>query len=94
MAGDGVVIAQGLPLTEPKLGHLPGLDKQGEHPVDGRSPDALDPFADAVKDLARRGVVLGHGNHVQYRPALRSQPEVGRAHASARISSHHWQYQS
>jgi hypothetical protein len=39
-------------------------------------------------------VILRHGDHVQDRPALRSQPEVERAHASARISSHHWQYQS
>src|SRR5665811_2335007 len=94
MAVDILVIAQRLALTKPQLGHLSGLDQQGERPVDGRRSDALDPFPYAVKDLTRRRMVIRFSDHVQYRPALRSQPEGGRAHVSARISSHHWQYQS
>jgi hypothetical protein len=91
---DVLVIAQGLPLTDPELGYLPRVDEQGERPIHRCRSDTLDPFADAVKDLPSRRVVLCFGDHVQYRPALRSQPERGCAHASARISSHHWQYQS
>ena len=94
VAVDILVITQCLTLIEAQFGHLPGLDKQGEGPIDRRRPNALDPFAHAVKDLARRRVVIRFGDHVQYCPALWGQPELGRAHASAVISSHHWQYQS
>jgi hypothetical protein len=94
VAVDGAVIAQRLPLTEAQLGHLPSLHEQREHPIDRRRSDALNPFAYAVKDLARRRVVLRLRNHLEYRPTLRSQPEYRRAHAPAAISSHHWQYQS
>lgn len=58
VAMDASVIAKGLPVAEPELGHLPGLGEQGEHPIDGRRSHPLDPFAYTVKDLARRGVVI------------------------------------
>lgn len=89
-----LVLAQGLPLTDPRFGHLARLDERGERSIDRRRSIALDPSAYAVKHLARRWMAIRFSDHVQYCPALRSQPERGRAHASARISSHHWQYQS
>ena len=81
VAVDILVIPQGLPLTDPQLGHLPRCDEQGERPIDRRRSDALEPFAYAVKDLASRRVVLRFGDHIQDCPALRSQPEQGCAHA-------------
>jgi hypothetical protein len=94
VAVDAVVIAQGLPFTQPQFGHLPGLDEKGECAIDGRRSDTLETFTDTVKDLARRGVVLRFSDHVQHRPTLRGQSQRGRAHASAGISSHHWHHQS
>src|SRR5674476_1460288 len=58
VAVDGVVIAQGLTLTEPQFGHLPGLDEQCERPIDRRRSDALDSFAYAVSDLVRCRVAV------------------------------------